>query len=52
MHLEFELDRCDPGGVGFDFRQGANWAAMFGEDSVLISTAVPDVMTGGDPSAD
>ena len=52
VHLEFELDRCDPGGVGFDFRHGANWAAMFGEDRVVISNAVHEVMTGGDPSAD
>ena len=40
VHLEFGLDRCDPGGVGFVFSHGADWAATFGEDRVAISDAV------------
>jgi lipopolysaccharide transport system ATP-binding protein len=52
VHLEFGLDRCDPGHVGFDFRHGTNWAAMFGEDSVVISNPASEALTGGDLRAD
>lgn len=46
-HLEFIVETCDPGGVGFDFRYGVNWAATFADDEVLIV----DGMSGENPGA-
>jgi ABC-type polysaccharide/polyol phosphate transport system ATPase subunit len=52
VHLEFGVERCDPGGVGFDFRHGTNWAATFGEDSVTISDSTTEVPVDGDQNGE
>jgi len=36
VHVPFTVETCDPGGVGFNFRYHSNWAATYGEDSVVL----------------
>lgn len=36
VHVSFAVEMCDPGGVGFNFHCSSNWAATFGEDSVIL----------------
>jgi lipopolysaccharide transport system ATP-binding protein len=36
VHVPFAVESCDPGGVGFNFRYHSNWAATYGEDSVVL----------------
>ena len=36
VHVPFAVESCDPGGVGFNFRYHSNWAAIYGEDSVVL----------------
>jgi lipopolysaccharide transport system ATP-binding protein len=45
VHVSFAVEMCDPGGVGFNFHYSSNWAATFGEDSVVLSAI--DAETGG-----
>jgi ABC-type polysaccharide/polyol phosphate transport system ATPase subunit len=48
VHLEFRVETCDPGRVGFDFHYGINWAATFAEDHVIIPDSSPEVSHGGE----
>ena len=47
VHLEFDVETCDPGRVGFDFHYGTNWAATFGEDDVRISDGPLELSASG-----
>jgi lipopolysaccharide transport system ATP-binding protein len=51
LHLEFGVEVCDPGRVGFDFHYGSNWAATFAEDDVVMTHRVPTASTDPSPPA-
>jgi ABC-type polysaccharide/polyol phosphate transport system ATPase subunit len=50
VHLQFRVEACDPGGVGFDFHYGTNWAATFADDKIAISDGASEILQGDDGS--